>query len=370
MDYYIYTKNNIHKLDKVSNLTDEMLNYLVPIIEKGSHYFIDNANVEMCLLVINNKGMPIIINHGKNEEQCVLTSFLVRYQAYFKYFLTNKIEGKLVRNFLFMLLDKLVVFLQWCRLDRSVSLNNWLIHSNPKEIDKFSDDEWNQIIAFLSSYYPGYLIEYRGLDHVYTNKPSLEYFVKHGKIQDYRICYYRNPNAKKNNNYKNDLRLWKKTTLQVQEEPFHDANLITSLYRSLYVKKHSLHHVHNNAKWFALTQDSGFVKYILVKQDGKVLGFFSFYTFNDKITPSYIGHDLGLNKDFGIYRLEWMYVIRLSEKHEKELAMSAGSDKFKKLRGGHPVKEYIGLYDRHLSFFKRRIFRFLWFLLDLIPTPK
>ena len=71
----------------------------------------------------------------------------------------------------------------------------------------------------------------------------------------------------------------------------------------------------------------------------------------------YVGYDLDQPRELGLYRRLAAVPVLEAMKRGIPLNLSAGVGRFKALRGGEPVMEYLGVYVRHLPATRRAPWR-------------
>ncbi len=77
-----------------------------------------------------------------------------------------------------------------------------------------------------------------------------------------------------------------------------------------------------------------------------------------------VGYDTSLPKSLGLYRRLAVVPVLEARRRGIPLNLSAGVGRFKALRGGEPVMEYLAVHDRHLPRWRRRP----WTCIDWISS--
>lgn len=128
----------------------------------------------------------------------------------------------------------------------------------------------------------------------------------------------------------------------------HVPRLVT-LYRELYLVKHSPLNPALTERFFSLTLGEGVLDYhALVGAGGDVDAFFASFDAGDVLFAPLLGYDQRMPRDAGLYRTVVAAIMVHAREHGRRLNLSGGAERFKLLRGAMPVEEYDAVYDRHL----------------------
>jgi len=166
------------------------------------------------------------------------------------------------------------------------------------------------------------------------------------------LAYYRqvyvaptsSPGFRRRTNLKRDLALLRRRPLAVEAPATlteQDAARVAALYRALYVGRYFDGNIHYTAAWFAKAAETGALEFVLMRRDGEVVGFVSYYRSGPYLVGAYLGHDMALEGQLPVYRLlvAWLFQVALEE--GRDLHLSSGAGHFKQLRGGVPQIEWL-----------------------------
>jgi len=87
------------------------------------------------------------------------------------------------------------------------------------------------------------------------------------------------------------------------------------------------------------------------------------------MTTPLFGYDLSIPQELGLYRILSLKLIEEATNRELVLHQSSGAGQFKKCRGGVPVIEYNAVYIRHLSLFRRIVWKTVKIISNKIAMP-
>ena len=324
--------------------------YLAGVLSEGPRAYADNADVGMEALLVDGTLLPLVLSGGAEgtAETCSPYSHYVLYTVEE----VSKRHPRVPRWLFSAGAAPLGRLLRLAGIDRVVSVNNWLLSTNPSV--RFDAEQVKEVTACLTSRYPDRAILWRSLN------PSIdEALIECARRSGYRLLrrrlvYMVDSGLQVYRNYLNarrDFTLLKRTRYKVISDhqalaPY--AERMTELFRSLYLGKHSLLNTAFNSRFFALALASGPFEFRGFLADGQLAAFVSFFTKDQMMMAALIGYDLNQPRSQGLYRLAIATFLDEATTRGFRLNLSAGADSFKRFRGGMPVDEYDAVYDRHL----------------------
>ncbi|PTY38814.1 hypothetical protein BGP77_10165 [Saccharospirillum sp. MSK14-1] len=131
------------------------------------------------------------------------------------------------------------------------------------------------------------------------------------------------------------------------------------LYNQLYIDKYSRHNVQFSADWFRVFSANGLLELYGLFYRNQLVGIAGLYGVDQTLTAPVIGYDTDQPIQRALYRRLIAFVIRYAMDRQLTLNLSAGSPDFKRRRGGEAAIEYSYIYVRHLSFYRRSVWRLL-----------
>ena len=331
--------------------------YLAALLADGPHAYADNADVEMKVVLVDGTLLPLVLNRGAagSAETCSPYSHYVSYTV-------AEVSKRHPRVPAWLFSAGAAPAGQLLRLagiERVVSVNNWLLSTNPSV--RLNSEQVEELTACLAGRYPGRAILWRSLNPS-VNGALMECVRRSGyRLLRSRLVYVVDTGSQLYRNHSNvrrDLTLLKRTKYKVVSDhqslaPY--AERMTELFRSLYLGKHSGLNTAFNSRFFALALASGLFEFRGFLADGQLDAFASFYTTDRTMTGALLGYDLNQPRSLGLYRLAIATFLDEAASRGLRVNLSAGADSFKAFRGGIPVDEYDAVYDRHLPVARRSV---------------
>jgi hypothetical protein len=324
--------------------------YVACVGAAGPQHYVDNASVDMKALVVDGTVLPVTINRGGNASAAVCSPFA----HYVRYTIEElakrhprvppRVFGTLMRP-LAMLLDR-------GRIDRIVCVNNWLFSTNPSLT--LSASQIAAVTACLTRAFPDSAIAFRSINPV-ADAPLMDALRANGyRFVRSRRVYMVDAARHRHLEHKDariDLRLLERTPYEVvrdHERLAAHVSRLTTLYRDLYLTKHSRLNPWFNERFIALTLRERILSYVGLQRNGSLDGFIAYFVRGGVMTGVLLGYDQRLPRKLGLYRLVFAQHMADAAAQRLQLNLSAGSDRFKVLRGGLPVEEVDAVYSRHL----------------------
>lgn len=349
MQLEIYDKNNIDALNMPSTpLSGLAKSFLIPMVKLGTKHFIENSDCDVSIIKLNDKIIPIVINHGK-PQICSLTS------PSSHFFLYGADEFKHHPSFSYRLLFKFIKGLYHCtrflKMDKTVQINNWLIPTNPSL--GLTPEDMQALTEKLESLYPDHAIVFKSV-----NTQQLDGFKKlAGNAVKSRVVYYwdgKNVVSKHKRYLKNDLKLLSENDYTLTElfTPS-DIPRMLSLYQGVYLDKHSALNPAYTPEAFSNFINNTDTGLCALSANNHIDAFYTYLKLPDEMIFSIIGHDKQINQDKGLYRRLFRHVLKQSEENHLPVNLSGGVGQFKRNRGATAEPEFDIYCVKHLSWYQR-----------------
>ena len=251
-------------------------------------------------------------------------------------------------------------------LERVVYVNNWLLSTNPPL--RLNQPQIEALIHWLAGEFNDHAIVYRTVNPELEPELTSHLLAAGCRLLTTRVTYVSDPRSApflRHSDVRKDLRLLQTSPYLVSDDKTslsqEDLQRLTDLYRRLYIRKHCRHNAQFNSAFFALMLATPMFRASLFRepQSGR-LDAFSFYMENGSyLTGCFAGYDQALPRRLGLYRMALMHKVLLTQRRGLRVSLSGGAGSFKRQRGAQPVREYDGLFDRHLPRRRRWPWRFV-----------
>lgn len=364
----LYDKTNIHELSWPESEDGEYARkFLQPLIENGVQHYIENVDTKLLVLKIDDLVLPITVNDAEYHN-CYVCSPYGQYVAYAKESLAP-VKSKLIRKSILSLLWGLGKLLRLGKANKVIIVNNWLFSTNL--YPKLSNLQIERIKEFLTKEFPEHAVVFRSV-HTY-GKENL-YQLLEGNQFDLiasRLVYFmdtENEQIFTSRIFKSDLKLLRESEYRtVYSDEISEAELekITSLYRSIYLDRHSTLNPQLNHNFMKLALRNQVLSLKALKgQNGEIDVVVGYFHRNGTLTCPLLGYDIKQPQSNGLYRLASTILTLEAKKQQKLFHLSSGAAFYKKIRKAEGHIEYTGVYNRHLSIPRR----FPWFVLKQISN--
>jgi hypothetical protein len=140
-----------------------------------------------------------------------------------------------------------------------------------------------------------------------------------------------------------DVRLVRSSDLRMSDFP-----RIKELYDQLYLHKYSRWNPRYSEKWLSHLWEEGLLQYTGLQYGNQWAGVEACGEINGVMVSPIVGYDLRLPKSLALYRRLAALPVLDARERGIVLNLSAGVGKFKRLRGGEPLMEYVAVVDSHL----------------------
>ncbi len=368
----IFDDQNIDQLDwpdtHEGRFTKKML---LPIIKNGVPFYFDNVKTKMMVLQVDGLVLPITIN-DKVLENSYVCSF---YSYYIGYGLktASAIKNGILRNIVKTILRGLGTFLKIGKIDKIVSVNNWLFSTNlypsltPEQIlairDKIQED------------FPKHAIVFRSINTLDQNSPINS--LKHHAFDliASRQIFITDPKKEEiftTRLFKSDLKFLNGTTYALGDlgvDPNEGISKLLSLYNALYVDKYSAMNPKLNETFLKLAVNDKLFNFKTFKKDGIIDGIFGYYSMYGVMTSPFFGYDTNKPQEVGLYRLLSTALTLEAKSCGHLFHQSSGASFYKSIRKATPSIEYNAVYTKHLNLHRRFYWKTLKFLINSFGIP-
>lgn len=368
----IFNKENIDQLEwpetHEGHFTKKMV---LPIIKNGVSAYFDNVKTKMMVLQIDGLVLPITIN-DKVTENSYVCSF---YSYYIGYGLktASAIKNRILRNSVKAILKGLGTFLKLGKIDKVVSVNNWLFSTNL--YPSLTPDQILAIRKKIEEDFPKHAIVFRSINTLDQNSPINS--LKHHAFDliASRQIFITDPKKEEvftTRLFKSDLKFLKGTNYTLSElgdDPAQGLAKLLSLYNALYVDKYSAMNPKLNESFLKLVVDDKLFNFKTFKKDGDIDGIFGYYSMYGVMTSPFFGYDIHKPQETGLYRL-LSTALTLEAKNSGQLFhQSSGASFYKSIRKATPSIEYNAVYTKHLNIHRRFYWKTLKFLINSFGIP-
>lgn len=133
-----------------------------------------------------------------------------------------------------------------------------------------------------------------------------------------------------------------------------DWATIRTLYRSLYIGRHSAHNPDYAEAFLRAGHASGYLRFhTLTAADDSIAAFVATARSAGVLTSPLLGYDLPQPRNRGLYRMAMSLPGLEAARDGLRVNHSAGAGRFKRFRGARPQLEYTALFDAHLPAWRR-----------------
>ncbi|WP_319380342.1 GNAT family N-acetyltransferase [Thiomicrorhabdus sp.] len=319
---------------------------------------IQNVKTELETVEFANHSLPAT----RNEDEYSNSYVCSLYNAYIDY---ARAELGLLKNPMLQVLLKSIIWqagilLKWGKINRTLSINNWLFSTNL--VPNLSACDLRAETRRLALANPHHSLTIRSLN-THTDAETIEALKNNGWLLMPSRQVYLFPNGErewwKRNNVKNDQRLLRKTELQLvtpEEHKHEDFADVAKCFQKLFIDKHSEFNPQFSEDYLACLHRHKLVEFFSFRNDeGRIVATLGMFTQHNIVTAPIVGYDTDLPKSLGLYRLVMAQLLKLCYERNQCLNLSSGASHFKRQRGGVAEVEYTALYVRHLPLKQRLI---------------
>ncbi|MCW8895466.1 hypothetical protein [Sulfurimonas sp.] len=286
-----------------------------------------------------------------------------------------KVDSKIQKYFASALIYGFEFILKILKIDTVQTLNNYMFSTN--FFDKgFKDIDIIELEKLAHENYPKHTMLVRSVNKV-QNPKLYEKLQNSGWIaltsrqvyifKDINIC-------KKRQNYLRDKNLLNSDRYIFIELDINDFKLFEKaeeLYNQLYLKKYSQHNIHFKALYLKELQQQKLIHLRLLYDcmEDKYVGVVGLVGEDGVITAPIIGYDNSYDIKEALYRRLIAYAMEYAMQRKYLLNLSSGASNFKVMRGAEACLEYMFVNVKHLSSFKKIIWKILSLIANYFYAP-
>jgi hypothetical protein len=347
---------------------------LYNIFEKySSTELMGNVDTKVVRYELNNKVVLVSIVDDI-KPNCYTVSPFNMMIAYSKDELM-KIDSKIQRYFALALIYGFKSILKMLKIDTVQTLNNYMLSTN------FFDKGFENIdilelekVAFKN--YPKHAMLIRSVNKM-QNPILYEKLQNNGWIAlvSRQVYIFKNINICKNHqNYLRDKKLLNSNRYIFKELDINDFELFEKaeeLYNKLYLTKYSQHNIHFKALYLKELQEQKLIHLRLLYDciEHKYVGVVGLIGEEGVITAPIVGYDNSYDIKEALYRRVISYSIEYAMQRKYLLNLSSGASDFKIMRGAEAHLEYMFVNVKHLSSFKKIIWKILSLIANYFYAP-
>ncbi len=335
---------------------------LIPLVKDGAGSYFHNIKTEMMVLKVDDLVLPITVNDYERDNSYVC--------SFYNYYIglgsvnASLIKNKLLRYLATKTLKGLGKILKLGKIDKIVSVNNWLFSTNL--YPKLNDSQILSIRKFIQKKFPKHAIVFRSINEVDKNSPMSG--LKNSKfhlIASRQIFL----NDTKDTTFfgsrlfKGDLKLLEKTDYILNDlKTDYETTKILGLYNEIYVDKYSKLNPQLSEKFVKLLIEHQIFNFKVLQKNDRIDGVIGYYSVHGVMSSPFFGYDTKVPQEANLYRL-LSTILTLEAKNNKQLYnQSSGASFYKSIRKATPTIEYSAVYTKHLPYGSR----FMWKTLKVV----
>jgi hypothetical protein len=326
--------------------------YLAALLRLGPRALVGSQDLDRLVVLLGDKLVPIVVNDG-HEHGSALFSPDVHYVQYMKVEL-RRIERSAAARAMTVAVDLLGRLCRPLGFNRCVSINNWLLTTNPALC--LDAHELRLLRSLLVRRFPDHALVMRDVD---VRDPSVRRryrdagfkLVINRPVHDWTPGLLTRRARRKVNQ---DLALLLDARFLVSHPATlrpGDEERIALLYHKLYVEKHSVYNPRFGPAFFRTAHDTGMLRFITVASaaSGEILAYGTCFDDEGQIVAATVGYDTALDpRRFPLYRLVIASMMKDTAARRTRLFLSTGAASFKLHRGTREWIEHEAVYDAHL----------------------
>ena len=329
--------------------------FFVSFIKNKPIHFIDNVDTKLMLLTINDICLPVTVNDEQYDNSFVCSPY-THYVSY-AFFVLEKIQNSYLKSFLGGLLKFYGKLLRGGKINKVVTVNNWLFTTNPHApLDKSTLET---IVNHLKNKFPDHAIIFRSV----TREVNPEFYdalvSQNFDMIASRLVYLsdaRNEKIFHTRIFKSDMKHLRESPYKIipsEEITDDDLPKIIELYRALYIEKYSKLNPQFNVNYIKHALKQGVLHLQLLKRDDQIEGVCGYFCQNNVMISPFFGYDPIKSEKNGVYRILCTLLLLNAQKLQVLFNQSAGGSFFKKIRRAEGFFEYTAVYNRHLPFSRK-----------------
>lgn len=331
-----------------------------PLIEHGTTFCAPNLKTSPAFLRTARFELPLTVNEAEwdNSWICSPWNHYITYAAEE----IARATGPLVSRISGAALRGIGAWFKRADLNRVVMVNNWLLSTNTWP--QWEAEELPEMISAIVDRWPDHAIVFRSLNSK-ESRPFIGSLAKVGArlIPSRQIWWYEANSiaVSRSRDVRKDVSLLNRGDFEIvpgESLQDRDFQTIKALYDQLYLRKYSRHNPRYTTEWLRHLHHEKLLRFTALRAvDGKLAGVEGCLVSHETVSSPIVGYDLKAPPQLGLYRRLAVMPILEARRLGLPLNLSAGVGRYKALRGGEPVMEYLGLYVRHLPLHRRMPWR-------------
>ncbi len=357
----LYDQKNIDKLPWPDTQEGHRAkDFLIPLISKGTHTYIENVKTDMAALTVDNLVLPISINETEWNNSYVC-SLYGQYILYAKDEI-QQISSPILRKLVSGAVHVLGKALKAGQVNKVVQVNNWLLSTNL--YPDLSENQIQKITDFLRKKYPNHALVFRTVHNKQKQLLTALESTGYQRIFSREIFLLdpKDPAVWKERHVKKDLRLLKESAYSEAKPKLEEAQRLANLYKCLNTDKFSAQNPQFKNTFIELALKSDVLTMNGLSSEDSLDGVFGWTSRSGMMVAPFFGYETSLPQDKGLYRQISLLSMLKAKEENLILHMSAGAGSFKKRRKAKAVPEYHMIYSEHLSWARR----IPWWILNQI----
>ncbi|RFC44314.1 MAG: hypothetical protein DVB23_002347 [Verrucomicrobia bacterium] len=336
--------------------------WFAPVLRHGSLWCAPNLDAQCAFLQAGEREVPLSVNWQEWENSWVCSPY-THYVSYAREEIARALPSAVGASVAHVW-SGLGAWFRSAQLNQVVMVNNWLMSTNPWPT---GDGAWlGAAVAAMQQRWPEHALIFRSLNER-ESAPLLEALRRHGAhlIPSRQIWWYdpHSERVRRSRDVRKDVNLLQRGDLRrVEHEELREEDFprLTSLYERLYVHKYSRHNPRYSTDWLRHLWTENHLRFTALRDESdQIVGVEACGLINGVMVSPIVGYDPGTPRSLGLYRRLAVLPILSAREKGVSLNLSAGVGRFKALRGGEPVMEFLGVIDSHLPVRRRLPWRFI-----------
>jgi hypothetical protein len=343
-------------------VSPQLRSWFAPVLAEGATWCAYNLDTNCAFLRVDGIELPLTVNSAQWENSWVCSPY-THYVSYAQEEVARAVHPAVAIPFSAMLAG-LGHWFRSVQLNRVVMVNNWLMSTNPWP--RWDARSLAVVIAALQDRWPEHTILFRSLNARECDPLLNKLRAVGARIIPSRQVWLFDPESvqvRRSRDLRKDISLLNRGDLQkvthdeLKEEDF---SHLTELYENLYLHKYSKHNPRYSSKWLCHLWREGHLRFTGFRYpDAGWVGVEACGVIHGVMVSPIVGYDTRLARSLGVYRRLAVVPVLAARELGVPLNLSAGVGRFKELRGGAPVMEYIAVIDRHLPVERRLPWQFI-----------
>lgn len=346
--------------------------WFAPVLERGTVWCAANLATTPAFLRIDGIEMPLTVNETEWDNSWICSPW-THYVTYAREEI-DRATGPLTSAAAGVLLGGLGAWFRRADLNRVVMVNNWLLSTNPWP--RWEPRDLPRLLDALAARWPNHAIVFRSLNEKESG-PLLRALAAAGTriIPSRQVWWYEagSEAVARSPEFRKDANLLRRGDLEVVPSEAlgeDDFPTLAKLYEDLYLGKYSNHNPRFSKAWLNHLHRESLARFTALRDhSGRLVGVEACAEIHGILTSPVVGYDTSLPKSLGLYRRLAVMPVLEARRRGIPLNLSAGVGRFKALRGGEPVMEYLAVHDRHLPAWRRRPWTCIGWISSKILAP-